>query len=253
MTRARHLIPGLVIALCSTLLQAGVDEVSDLESTVLAPSVDTYHFQSLIAWDSRYASEGRDNLDGASISSVLLEMALDNWVFGSWLAESGEADYEERNFFITYGFEWKGIDGYLGYKLLQFPGEDNETDHEFGAGLSGPELAFALVPEINWYYSTDSGGSYLEAGLSRELILTDQWLLIPSVMVGRNDGYISDGHNGSDHARITLETQYRINARLSLQAHIGGSFAINSSPVTFPGDDLLRDFFHTGVGFTISF
>lgn len=223
------------------------------EKAVIESPTEWIQISSLISWDSRYGAEGRDSLDGEGIASILLEMEICGWRFGSWLAESGGADYDERNFYVEYDFEWSGLDGYFGYKFLQFPGDANASDSEFGAGLSGPELPMGIVPEINWYYSVDAGGSYIEAGLTREFIPTDQLLFIPSVYVGRNDGYVSDGHNGADHVRVALETHYKVNESVTIQAHIGKSFAIDSSPGTFAGDDLLRDFVHGGVGIAVSF
>ena len=246
-------ILGLAITLSSAFVEAGVDDVAGGKNAVIEPPRQTFHFESLAAWDSRYASEGRDNLNGANLGSLLLQLKYDAWTFGNWLALSDAVDYEERNFFAEYGFEWGELEGFLGYKFLQFPGEDNEDDNEFGAGLSGPELVFGLVPEIDWYYSVDSGGSYIELGLSREIVLTDQLRLDPSLTFGRNDGYVSDGHNGFDHARITLEAHYQINERMSIEAHLGRSIAIDPAPGVFSDDRNLKDFFHGGVGFSISF
>jgi hypothetical protein len=242
----KALHPFLVLgALTTADLTAGVEE---------APSADpTYTYRSLTAWDSHYASEGRDNLEGAPIGSILLELEKGDWLLGSWLAASGDADYEERNFFIERGFEWKGIEGYFGYKFLQFPGQDNEDDNEFGAGLSGPELPLGLVPAVNWYCSVDARGSYLEGGLSREVTLTDALSLEPSLMIGRNDGYISDGHNGLDHVRFALVAHYRVNDRVGLYTHIGRSFALDSTPAAFAGDALLKDIFHGGIGIAVTF
>jgi len=154
---------------------------------------------------------------------------------------------------VERDIQWRGFEAYFGYKFLRFPGEDNEADHEFGAGVSGPELPLGLVPEINWYYSDDSGGSYLDAGLTREFHATDRLHVVPSVFVGRNDGYIADGHPGTDHVRFALEASYRVSERLTIQAHLGRSFAIDSNPGTFAGDALLRNFSHGGIGLSLTF
>ncbi len=239
--------------LAETGALAGDRGVPPTEKAVIEFPTESFQFQTLVAWDSHYGAEGRDSLDGDGLASILLEMDLSGWRLGSWFAEGTGADYEERNFYIERDFEWRGLEGYFGYKFLQFPGEDNESDNELGAGLSGPELPLGLVPEINWYYSADAGGSYLDAGLTREFHLTDQLQLIPSIFVGRNEGYVSDGHPGTDHVRFALETNFRVNDRFTIQAHVGKSIEINSDSAAFAGDALLRDFFHGGVGIMISF
>lgn len=254
--RAR--LPALLTALAAVAstastasnLLAGLEVMRDGEEAAIEHPATG--FATTFKWDSLYASEGRDNLGDASISSLLVSVELDKWLLGTWLAHSGEANYEERNFFMERRIEFAGFEGYAGYNFLQFPGAANKEDSELGAGLSGPELPLGLVPEFDWYYSLDAGGSYAELGLSREIVVTDQFHLSPSLRLGRNDGYITDGHHGADHLRLTIEAFYRLRGNVTIQAHLGENFAINSSGV-LAGDELLRDFFHGGIGVTVSF
>ena len=186
-------------------------------------------------WDSRYGAEGRDVLEGNSLSSTLFTMDSEGWLVGSWFAWGEGSNYEERNFFIERGFEFAGFEAYAGYKYLQFPNEDVSEDHELSAGIAGPSLWLGLVPELNWYGSFDSGGSYLEAGISKQLILTERFHLKPSIYLGRNDGYIADGHRGIDHLRIALEFHCHLAENLTIVAHTGKSFAIDSDPCSIRG------------------
>lgn len=223
----------------------GLDELPAAESS--------FAFRSLAAFDSLYTSEGRDNLDGASIGSLLLEMESGGWLIGSWLAASGEGDCEERTFFIERGFAWQGLEGYLGYKYLLFPRDANADDHEIGAGLSGPELPLGIVPEVNWTYAFEAEGSYLETGFTRGIALSDTLHIEPSLMIGRNDGFVSDGHHGFDYLRLALAAHLNLSERLLLCSHIGQSFALDADPDRFDGDVLLRDFLHGGIGLSWSF
>ena len=57
-----------------------------------------------LLWESRYVSEGRDNLTGNGVKSVFSDISLGNFTFAPWLAHSYESEYTELNLNFIYGF-----------------------------------------------------------------------------------------------------------------------------------------------------
>lgn len=93
----------------------------------------------------------------------------------------------------------------------------------------------------------------MELSLAKEIPITDRFQLEPVVVVGRNDGYVGDGHNGANHVALALFGHYHITDRIALQAHVSQNWAIDSDPAMFADDAPLKDFFHGGVGVSLQF
>lgn len=211
------------------------------------PSLTT-HFE----WSSRYVTEGRDNLAGGGLSSVMLETEIAGFLFGAWNAHSQGADYQEQNYFAEYGFEFLGAEFYVSYIHLQFQ-SDHAHDNELGAGVALPDAFFGLTPAFDWYCSLEADGSFFEFSLSRECEITDRIVLAPSVTFGANDGYIADGHNGANHLVFQLTATCQITDAIALEAYLAQSFAIDENPALFADDGSLGDLFYGGVALSIEF
>ena len=85
-------------------------------------------------WDSRYVSEGRDNLDGRGLASVTSDLSIHNFTFAPWIAHGYDADYSELNLNAIYGTQLsEHVEVDAGYTHLQKhePG-DNAYDSEVG-------------------------------------------------------------------------------------------------------------------------
>ncbi len=234
----------------SLLVDAG-DFKDALEPVI--PREKNHSISALVNWESRYVLEGRDILDGEGLSSSTFEFEADEFLLGAWLARSAGADYEERNFYTAYSIETGPLEWYASYMFLQFPKDTNVDDNEVGAGVAAPEILFGLTPALDWYYSNDADGSFMEASLAKEIPVTDRFHFEPVIVVGRNDGYIGDGHDGANHVALSLFSHFHISERMALQAHISQSWAIDANPAMFADDSPLTDFLHGGVGISISF
>ena len=203
-------------------------------------------------WESRYVSEGRDNLDGGSMISTSTEIPLGPITFAPWFAYGPEQDYSELNLNLVYGFEFReALDVYVGYTHLQFPG-DSSHDNEIGAGVAYTGAPwFDLVADAT--YSFESNGTYFEAGAVRRFPVTDEVMVGAFTILGMNGGYLPDGHQGADHLGAGFELEWAISPRILFTGFAGYSWAIDRDAVRYEEDELLRNFFWGSVGFRVSF
>lgn len=204
------------------------------------------------AYDSAYVSEGRDNLDGDDLFGTTLELGAYGFTGGLWYAHSPNAGYDEFNAFLEYGLEIGGFEVYGGYTYLNFP-EDDADDHEVGAGIAYGGLPLGITPAVDWYYSFEAEGSFFEASLSSELEVTEWLAFEPFVVVGFNEGYIADGHDGTNHVAAGLVAAVDVTENIGLSGYVAYNWAIDSDPANNPGDELLEDFLYGGVAITFAF
>jgi hypothetical protein len=149
-------------------------------------------------------------------------------------------------------WDWKDLEGYVSYTHLRFP-QDGGHDHEIGAGVSWAGLPADVELGVDAYYSFDADGTFIETSLSREFEFNDRFQLTPAIVFGVNQGYVTDGHDGANHVELRLGGSYSFTDELSLTAHLSYNLAIDRDVARFSGDELLRDFFHFGVGLAYEF
>ncbi|MEP4077985.1 hypothetical protein [Haloferula sp.] len=204
------------------------------------------------AWDSHYVSEGRDNLDGDGLMSAAVEITWEDLLFGVWYANSPQQSYDEWNFFVEYGRECGEFEWFVGYNHLRFP-DAGGHDHEVGAGLIYNGLPWGLTPGVEAYYSFDAGGTFYEASLTREFEICEWMVLEPGIVIGFNDDYVSDGHQGANHIAAVLGCAVPISDSIELSAYLSYNWAIDRDPLASPDDFLLNDFLYGGLGLTFTF
>lgn len=110
--------------------------------------------------ESHYFSEGRDSLSGDSLWINGVQLQKGKLAVELWYATSPQLDYDELQLFLTFNQNVGNIDFYLGYKRLEFPGDD-AYDTEISAGLSWLNLPLALEFFADPTYAFDAGGVFL--------------------------------------------------------------------------------------------
>lgn len=196
-------------------------------------------------FESRYVTEGRDNLDGGSLVSVEATAGYNGFELGTWAAESPQQDYTEYNFWISYSYEWQQFTFSIGHNVLHFA-SDAVTDQDTSADVTY-RFGNGIEMFVGGYYSKLNEGFFYELSISREYMLADRLYATPVVTLGLNDGYIADGHDGLNHLALGVESTYELSERISLGAYLSGNVAIDSDVARYADDALLRDFVYTGV------
>ena len=253
----------LTVALAAVLAAGGVAQAGESMSASAADAAkppesratdagSPFEFALSAAWDSHYVSEGRDNLDGDSLVGTTFEAAAYGFTAGAWYASSPNANYSELNLYGEYALELGDFEVYAGYTYLNFPADDAD-DHEVGAGIAYGGLPFEITPAIDWYHSFEADGSFFEASISGELELLDWLELEPFALIGWNEGYIADGHNGANNVAIGIVTEIDLSNNVELSAYLAYNWAIDSNPDANPDDQLLKDFLYGGVAIDFEF
>jgi hypothetical protein len=197
--------------------------------------------------ESRYASEGRDALDGDSLITGTFEAAWDAVSLGIWYGKSPGQSYDELQLTTALGWEWQELEWYFAYTHLRFP-NDEAHDNEIGAGVAWSGLPWELVLAMEAYYSFDADGTFIETSLHRDFDVCDRLKLTPSLVFGMNQGYVPEGHDGANHLELRLGGEYSLTQSLTLTAHTSYSLGIDRDTAEHADDELLRDFFHAALG-----
>jgi hypothetical protein len=213
-----------------------------------------YEWHGHLLWESRYVTEGRDNLSGKNIASVSTEFAIDEFSVVPWFATSPSADYSEFNLNIVYGAQLaQGLVIYAGYNRIQardngVSGDDNEISLDLAYKFSKQLNLLASV-----YHSFDADGAFIELALKRGHRLNEKTRIRAQAVLGTNAGYVSDGHHGLNNVQLRANITYEPALRMELYAYGGYNIAINRDETRYTGDVLLDDFFWGGAGFTSRF
>jgi len=202
-----------------------------------------------IAMDSRYISEGRNNLDSGGILSADISwskpMTEGSLNLSAWYAEAWDAEYAELDLSVGYTVEFGASEFGVAYTWLEFP-EDNEDDHEVELSLAY-NVQNILDLSFSGVYSDEAGGVFFETGLSKEIELKEGLTLVPFVVVGINEGYVTDEHDGLNHLIIGVETSWEITDSISLGAYLACTMGLDEEPV-----ESLEDLVYSGLSLTIS-
>ncbi len=204
-----------------------------------------------LGWESRYVSEGRDNLDGDGLLGGTVGLSWRSLAFGAWLVESPGQGYDEMHLNLAFVREWGDLECYAVYNHLRFF-DDGGHDHEVGIGGAWSGLPPGIIIGVDAYYSFDAEGSFIELFAERGFELGERLTLTPGIVWGFNQGYIADGHHGPNHLAVRLGADWRLSDGWFLEALATYSWALGRE-VLRPGDQALRDFGHVGTGFRWKF
>ena len=200
-------------------------------------------------WESRYVTEGRDNLAGNGIASIATEVNYKNFAVIPWAAKGISSDYSELNLNAIYTAHLsEQIEMYVGYNYIKA--------REYGIDAHDNELsldvAYFYADDIQLlssvYYSFDASGTFLEMAVKKGFNINDLLSVDIQSGVGFNAGYVNDGHNGINNVKFTANLSYQLFNQLALYTYTSYSIAVNKDEKRFAGDETLRYIFWGGVG-----
>ncbi len=175
-------------------------------------------------WASKYATEGRDNLDSGGIVSVEGAAQWRQLAVGAWYGTGDSDSYEEFNLSMVYGFETGPVEAYAGYTRLEFL-KSRESDNEFSAGIAITGIP-TLVPALDYTYSTEAGGGFLEVSLRQLNAFRDgRVTLEPYVSQSFDFGYASSAYDGPNNFQAGIDLSLELTEQLSLVASVVHSWA----------------------------
>lgn len=154
-----------------------------------------------IGYDSRYISEGRNNLVEGGIAWFQLSHELAPTLSLVGLYGAGK-DYDELNFSLVYSQTYSDVDYYFSYTRLEFF-EDNLNDNELGAGAAYSFLtSIPLNLTADAVYSVEADGTFIEFSLGSEIAIYDDLVISPFIKAGLDFGYASANRKGHNHSAL---------------------------------------------------
>ena len=213
-----------------------------------------FEWHTYFLWESRYVTEGRDNLSGDSLVSLSSEFVIGEVNFVPWYAYSPGADYSELNLNFVYGvLPTDDVAVYIGYNHIRASlSGDTANDNEVSLALVHKLMKHVgLAAEI--YHSFEASGSFIEMSARYNDALNKKLYYGMSAGLGVNAGYVAEGHTGLNHFQLRANASYHPIIKTEFYSYLGYNAAINRDVVNYSGDESLRDFFWGGIGFIYLF
>jgi hypothetical protein len=215
---------------------------------------EQFRWHAHLLWESRYVTEGRDNLSGHGIYSLSTEINYNNLSFIPWVADGIGTDFYELNLNFIYGVKLlDNLDVFFMYTNIQ--------SRLAGIRFSDDEVGLDLVyfynnlfyVTANIYYSFEFDGAFTELAVKKAYFIDNDLSLNLKAAVGFNSGYIPFGHNGINHGQFGAELSYQFIEAMEAYAYAGYNQAINRDTNRYPDDESLQDFFWGGIGLSYRF
>ncbi len=220
-------------------VEAGPGGNIKLERKYRSKVESLYEWHAHLVWESRYVTEGRDNLSGNSLVSASTEFSIDEFGVVPWIADSAASDYSEFNLNVVYGSRLtEKIVLYAGYNYVyaRFQGE-KFNDNEISL-----DLAYNWIQHVNAvlsiYHSFDAEGSFVEAAIKYNDAINSRVHYSLQGVLGVNANYVPDGHNGLNHFQLRTYASFLPATQIELYANVGYNVAINRDSVQYAGDEL---------------
>lgn len=175
-------------------------------------------------WDSRYVSEGRDNLEDGGLLSADFAIGNGSWEIGAVFAEGDTVDYTERNWWLAKTLSLGPVELSASYTYLEFP-DDASHDSEYAIEMSS--LVFSeFAATLATVYSEEADGLFFEASLEREYQWGEHFTFIPYALVAVNSGYVSDEPNGLNNWQTGAIVRRQLGEYGVLEFFANASFGI---------------------------
>ena len=235
-------------------VEIGIGGDIRLEKPYRTKLEEEFQWHVHLLWESRYVTEGRDNLSGKGIYSASTEFTYKDINIIPWIADAVNTDYSEFNLNIIYGAKLlEDLELFIGYNHIQSRESGNSAnDNEVGLELVYfHDKRFHIVSNI--YYSFDAEGAFAEVAIKKGYRINQVYSINVGTVLGFNSGYIIDGHNGINFGQLLASASYQVNNKMELYAYTNYNKAINQDSIRYAGDESLRDFFWGGIGLSYRF
>lgn len=172
--------------------------------------------------DSKYVTEGRDNLSEGGLRTALVQASENGVTMLASIAEGTKGEYEEINYGIEWAFAGQSYQGYLGYTRLEFEQDGRDSpDSETTFGLS--TLSSAITLSADAIYSKQAKGYFVELSARKDWSIKNT-VVYASAAAGIDHDYASK-HHGENHYQLNLGGITPLNEYYSLEALASRSFA----------------------------
>ncbi|MEZ9140084.1 MULTISPECIES: hypothetical protein [unclassified Shewanella] len=178
-------------------------------------------------WDSKYVSEGRNNLDSGGIYQAGAAVTSGDLTTYATMVRGDSEHYIEWNFGLEYALHLhEDIETVIGYQRLEFYGDERSSDNEVFAVIAYTGVDW-LIPSVAYTYATEAGGYFVEVSLHSPWHLTEQFTVTPYITQGFDFQYATEEHNGANHFQMGVEASYELSSNIAVSAHFSHSIAMD--------------------------
>ncbi|MEL4385522.1 hypothetical protein ACE02Y_10485 [Shewanella xiamenensis] len=224
-------------------------------SGILPVSTSDWAANLDLGWDSKYISQGRNNLKHGGIYWMNASVEYGNLTTYALVGRGDSQAYAEWNIGLEYALHFsEDVEAHVGYQRIEGYSSSRCQDNELFAELAYTAAPW-LVPSVNYVYSTEAAGYFVELSLHSYWQLTEQFTVSPYVTQGFDFKYRTEDHNGRNHLQFGVEANYELADNMSLSGHISHSIAQDDieQEAAANGDFSSQDQTYAGIHFNISF
>ncbi|ABI40906.1 conserved hypothetical protein [Shewanella sp. MR-4] len=230
-------------------------QTEGVSSGVLPTSTAEWAINLDLGWDSKYVSQGRNNLEHGGIYWMNASVEYGNLTTYALVGRGDSQAYTEWNIGLEYALHLsEDIEAHVGYQRIEGYSNSRCQDNELFAELAYNAVTW-LVPSASYVYSTEAAGYFIELSLHSYWQLSERFILAPYITQGLDFKYRTEDHNGRNHLQFGLEANYDLADNMSLGGHISHSIAQADieQEATANGDFSSQDQTYAGIHFNISF
>jgi hypothetical protein len=208
---------------------------------------DEVDYQISSIYQSRYITEGRNNLSKGGAVFYSAEATAGLWNLSAVNVRGSSDHYEETGLSLSYSFEFEHWTVTPGYTWLNFSNEVSSNDQEVGISFEYNNNS-PLYHQLDWYYAKDASGSFYtwQTGLKHEVLSGVSFE--PYLQVGANKGYVSGEHYGLNHYQLGIKSSVQIKPSLALYLSLN-----TSKPINKKANETLEDLNWFSIGFNFPF
>lgn len=224
---------------------ASIDNQHGIRNIETAPNGE-YEFLLDVGFDSKYVSEGRNNLDNGGIVWTTASVQKDGLNVYATMGRGTDQHYIEWNFGLEYGFDLsEDIEASLGYQRLEFYGDERGHDNELFSTLAYTGVDW-LTPSVSYTYATEAKGYFVEVSLHSHWDISDGFSISPYVTQAFDFQYATEEHDGANHIQFGVESEFLLTRSIAISAHVSHSIALNDIERENPNSSGLNETFIGG-------
>lgn len=211
----------------SPLLVTTLSLISTYLTTSFHAHAEDLSFGIALGWDSKYISEGRNNLESGGIYSGAAAVSTGDLTAYAAVIRGDSTHYIEYNWGLEYELHLHdNLETIIGYQRLEFYGDERANDNELFAEMTYTAVEW-LVPSVAYTYSTQAGGYFVEVSLHSPWQLSERFTVTPYITQGFDFQYATEEHNGANHFQMGIEANYEISDNLALSAQFSHVIAMD--------------------------
>lgn len=183
-------------------------------------------------YESRYVTEGRDNLMSGGIGVISYEFSAPLSV-GLWHAVALSESYSESqvSLAVAHAFD-DSLEMALTWTLVSATTQGHrDSDHELGGTLAFTQGAFATVMDAVWSHQERNGWLHIEQSVD---VMSGVSLFLG---VGFNGGYVPGESKGLNHGVIGARGEKSVAERLGVSWSLAHSRALRENPGDTTNDE----------------